>query len=370
MDLDNISRLKLLLSIEGIGPQKILNMLSKFSSFESILNSDFKQLLSVEGINKGLASKIIDSTKNFSLIREQTEIEYEKLSKLSAFIITYWDDNYPSLLRKIYFPPILLYGIGNFEEADKYSIAVIGTRQPTLYGKRMAENLTAELTSQGITIVSGLARGIDSIAHSSALKNNGRTIAVIGSGLDVVYPPENKNLFKRITENGIVITEYELGTKPDAQNFPRRNRIISGLSLGIIVVETRLNGGAMQTAEYALDQNREVFAVPGNLNSVKSEGPNTLIKRGEAKLIQTAKDVFDDLHIKLKPILKKENAAKHVELTLFEEKILKIIDTTPKHIDEIAADSSMSTADCLVNLLSLEFKGLVQQLPGKMFVQI
>ncbi|MFA3782752.1 DNA-processing protein DprA [Melioribacteraceae bacterium 4301-Me] len=370
MELDNIARLKLLLSVEGIGPHKVLNLISKFSSIESIWHCTYNQLVSVDGIYKALADKIIAALKNLESFKEQTKRELDKLFKIKGSILTYWDEDYPAFLRKIYFPPVILYMLGKFDKADIDSLAIVGTRQPTPYGKKIAETLTADLVNNGLTIISGLARGIDSIAHSTALKNNGRTIAVIGSGLDVIYPPENKNLFWKIVENGAVISEYALGTKPDAQNFPRRNRIISGLSLGTLIIETKLNGGAMQTAEYALDQNREVFAVPGNLDNIKSEGPNTLIKKGEAKLVQCAEDILIELPVKVKRLDKKQELKKNIDLTLFEEKILRVLNSTPKYIDNIATECSMSTSDCLVNLLSLEFKGLVQQLPGKMFISV
>src|SRR4030042_1346598 len=178
---------------------------------------------------------ILKSTDKLPSIEQAVNIELEKVNKLSAGILTYWDNDYPELLRKIYLPPLILYTMGNFTDTDKFSIAVVGTRLPTNYGKSQAEKFSSELAKQNIVIVSGLARGIDSIAHKSTLKTGGRTIAVVGSGLDIIYPYENKKLFAEIIENGVVISEYEPGTKPDAQNFPKRNRIISGLALGTII---------------------------------------------------------------------------------------------------------------------------------------
>lgn len=325
--------------------------------------------MQAEGISKTLSAKIHSSLHNIENIKHHLETELDYLEKIGGRIITYWDDEYPGLLKKIYFPPLIIYTLGNFSESDNYSIAVVGTRQPSSYGKMQAEKFSSEFAEKKITIVSGLARGIDSIAHEAALKRKGRTIAVIGSGLDVIYPPENKKLFDRIKENGVVISEYELGTKPDAQNFPRRNRIISGISLGTLIVETKLNGGAMQTAAYALDQDREIFAIPGNVNIKQSEGPNALIQRGEAKLVTCTEDIFLELKLKLKPEIGKNIPKPSVELNLFEEKLINVLDTDAKQIDEIASLSSMTTSDCLVNLLTLEFKGLVKQLPGKMFIR-
>ena len=360
--------IKLLLSIEGIGPYKVFSLLNHFHSFENIFEADLFSLQKVDGISKNLSHRLLKAKSRLQEISAKIEEELNNLSKINAKIITYWDNDYPDILKKIYYPPLLLYTLGNFSENDKYSLAVVGTRQPTNYGKIQTEKIVKELCEKNITIVSGLARGIDSIAHRTALNCNSRTIAVIGSGLDIIYPPENYKLFHEIAEKGVIISEYELGTKPDAQNFPRRNRIISGLSLGTLVVETKLNGGAMQTAAYAIDQNREVFAIPGNINVKQSEGPNTLIQRGEAKLITSAEDILLELKLKLKPEVGKNIPKPSVDLTLFEEKLLQVLGTEAKHIDEIATLTSMSTSDCLVNLLTLEFKGLIKQLPGKMFM--
>lgn len=360
--------LKLLLSIEGIGPHKVFSLLNFFHDFENIFDADLITLMKVDGISKNLSQRILKAKSLIPAFSNKVEHEQKQLERIKASIITYWDNKYPELLKKIYFPPLIIYTLGNFTEQDKYSIAVVGTRQPTNYGKIQTERIVTELAEKNITIVSGLARGIDSIAHKSALKSSCRTIAVIGSGLDIIYPPENNKLFYEIAEKGVIVTEYELGTKPDAQNFPRRNRIISGLSLGTLVVETKLNGGAMQTAAYAIDQNREVFAIPGNINVKQAEGPNALIQRGEAKLITNAEDILLELKLKLKPEVGKNIPKPSVDLTLFEEKLLQIISYEAKHIDEIAQLSSMSVSDCLVNLLTLEFKGLIKQLPGKMFM--
>ncbi len=358
-----------LLSIEGIGPLKVFSILSKLDTIEKITSANINNLSEIEGINKTLASKILRSIEFIQQSEKKVELIIDSLLRINANIITYWDDEYPELLKRIYYPPIILYTLGKFSINDINSVAIVGTRQPTNYGKLSAEKFSIELAKNNITIVSGLARGIDSVAHQAALKAGGRTIAVVGSGLDVIYPPENKKLFDEIKEKGIIISEYELGTKPDAQNFPKRNRIISGLSLGSIIIETKLNGGAMQTAAYAIDQNREVFAVPGNINSKNSEGPNTLIQRGEAKLILNSEDVLLELKMKIKPEIGINIPKPSIELSLFEEKIFAVLNNQPMHIDEISCITCMSVADCLVNLLMLEFKDLVKQLPGKMFIK-
>src|SRR5690554_2945562 len=367
LSFDQLLDLKLLLSVEGIGPGKIRNLLAKFRTTERILSADYKSLIEVEGISNNLAKRI----QKINLLRNELSSVLKKeidiLEKINGNIITVWDESFPPLLKKIYDPPLLLYTKGSFVKDDEYSIAVVGTRQPTNYGKIQTERITTELASQNITIVSGLARGIDSIAHRSAIKIGKRTIAVTGSGLDVIYPPENRKLYEEIAENGLIISEYELGAKPDAVNFPKRNRIISGLSLGCVVIETGVAGGAMQTASLALDQNREVFAVPGNLGVKQSEGTNLLIQKGEAKLIRSAEDVILELELKLKPVVGKNIPKPKIELNLFEEKILTVLKDSPVQIDIIASSTNLTTSGCLVHLLSLEFKGLVKQLPGKMF---
>lgn len=367
LNFDQLTNLKLLLNVEGIGPGKIRNLLSVFKNTDNILNSNFNSLIKVDGIQKNLAMRIQKAKSNINEMKCRTERELEILDKINAGIITVWDPEYPDILKKIYDPPLILYYKGNLSENDKYSVGVVGTRNPTNYGKIQAEKFAAGLAAQNITIISGLARGIDTVVHHTVLKNQGRTIAVIGSGLDVIYPPENKALFEEISRSGLILSEFEPGTKPDAQNFPRRNRIISGLALGILVVETKQAGGAMITASFALDQNREIFAVPGNLGSPQSEGTNLLIQKGEAKLVITPDDIIQELGIKLKPIVGKNIPKPDISLNMFEEKIVQQLNSEPLHIDKIAELSSMSTSDCLVYLLSLEFKGLVKQFPGKMF---
>ncbi len=368
LNFDQLADLFQLLSVDKIGPARIRNLLARFKDLSCILSAPINELVKTEGISKELASRIRKISTQKSSVKKFLEKELVALQKIGGRIITIWDDDYPKLLKKIYDPPLLLYVSGNYDEKDKYSISVVGTRQPTNYGKIQTEKIVADLAGQNITVVSGLARGIDSVAHISALKNNGRTIAVIGSGLDVIYPSENKKLFHAIKENGLIISEFLLGTLPNAENFPKRNRIISGLSLGTLVVETAIIGGAMQTARLALDQNKEVFAIPGNLGVLQSEGTNMLIQRGEAKLVKNAGDIFTELELILKPVIGKNIPKQQTELTMFEEKIYNCLLNEPLHIDKIAENSDLSTSDCLVSLLSLEFKGMIKQLPGKMFM--
>jgi len=368
LNFEQLTDLFLLLSVDRIGPAKIRNLLARFKKLSNVLSASTSELIETEGISKELASRIRKISSQKDSIQIFLEKELKVLDKMGARILTVWDEDFPPLLKKIYDPPLVLNVLGQFDEKDKYSIAVVGTRLPTNYGKIQVEKIVADLVEQNITIVSGMARGIDSVAHSTALKNNGRTIAVIGSGLDVIYPAENKKLFNEIKEKGVIISEFNLGTLPNAENFPKRNRIISGLTLGTLVIETAVTGGAMQTARLALDQNREVFAIPGNLGVKQSEGTNMLIQRGEAELIKSAEDILTELELKLKPVLGKNIPKQQKDLTIFEEKIYNCLLNEPLHIDKLAEKTDLSTSDCLVNLLSLEFKGMVKQLPGKMFM--
>jgi len=364
---DNLLKIRFLLDIEGIGIYRVLSLLQKFNTLDDIFSASLSELFSVDGISKTIAQNILSSQDKINLLKNKLEEESNILEKLDADILTYFDANYPAILKKIYLPPLILYTLGNLCDKDNYSVAIVGTRNPTSYGKSAARKFAGELAEQDITIVSGLARGIDSIAHETSLNAGGRTIAVTGSGLDVIYPPENKRLYERIKEQGVIVTEFEPGTKPDAQNFPKRNRIISGLSLGTLVIETALKGGAMQTAAYALDQNREIFAVPGNIGVEQSTGCNILIQKGEAKLVKNVDDIIEELKIKNLSKKDKQKPKPEEELNFFEEKILDLLNEKELQIDEISIKSQISTADCLVHLLSLEFKGLVRQLPGKVF---
>jgi DNA processing protein len=362
----NVRDLLQLSSVPRIGPQKIRNLIAHFHSPAEVLRASPRELIRVPGIEKKLASNIVHNKGAARFADEQLK----RVNRIGARIITIWDAEYPELLKKTYDPPAFLFVLGKFNPGDKHSLAIVGTRTPSSYGQLITELISRELAHLGITIISGLARGIDTLAHSAALKAKGRTIAVIGSGLDVPYPPENRNLLEAIANQGAVISEFPMGAKPDATNFPRRNRIISGLSLGTIVVESAEDGGAMITASTALDQNREVFAIPGNITEKRSTGPNKLIREGRAKLTQRIDDVLEELGPHLRHLLKREPALDaSIELTLFERKVYDKLSCDPIHIDELAELAETSTADALVSLLSLEFKGLVRQLPGKLFLK-
>ncbi|MFZ1292177.1 MAG: DNA-processing protein DprA [Melioribacteraceae bacterium] len=368
-NLETLTKLRILLEVDGIGPGKLFNLLSKFNSLDNLINANFNQLLSVDGISQTLANKILKKIDDYLTFQKTIEIELNQLEKIDAKWLTFWSQNYPINLKNIFAPPIILYYKGTILKEDENSLAIVGTRMPTNYGKKSAYDFAKDLSSVGLTIVSGLARGIDSSAHWGASDNNGRTIAVIGSGLDVIYPSENKKLFNKIIENGAVISEYPLGTKPDAPNFPKRNRIISGMTLGTLVIETRASGGALQTAANALEQNKEVFAIPGNLGSEQSEGTNILIQKGEAKLVRNVNDILIELNLKFAPKIGENIPKPNIDLNIFEQTIYDVLSNTPKHIDIISKESKINSSECLVHLLSLEFRDVVKQLPGKVFVK-
>jgi DNA processing protein len=361
-------------TIPGIGPGRLRALVSHFKDTRAITHASAKELTAAEGIERKTALTIVnffrDSGK--SLAKRYVDHQLARVNKVDARIVTLWDRDYPSHLKKIYDPPPFLFVRGDFDTHDTAAIAIVGTRGPTSYGSRIAEQFAGELARLGVTIVSGLARGIDTIVHQATLKAGGRTLAIIGSGVDIIYPPENKPLVERIVEQGALVSEFEMGAKPDAGNFPRRNRIISGMTLGTLVVETGVDGGAMITATTALDQNREVFAIPSAIGDKRRSGTNFLIKEGKALLTETVEDILAELTPRLKSVLKDHTQGSREsppDLTLFEKQLFDALHDDPLHIDVLAERAHMATSEALVHLLSLEFKGAVRQLPGKMFLK-
>jgi DNA processing protein len=347
-----------------IGAGKLRALVGRFRSAEKVLSASKKELMSVDGIDV----KTAESIKSFDgarFVKDQSE----RLIRADARLISFWEEDYPDALKQIYDPPAFLFVKGELKKQDAFSIAIVGTRQPSNYGKLTTERFTRELAQAGFAIVSGLAYGVDTLAHKIAVEAGGRTIAVLGSGGDVIYPNENRGLAKKIASSGALVSEFPLGTDPDRNNFPRRNRIICGLSLGTLVIEAGAKSGALITAAMALDQGREVFAVPGNIDSPKSIGANELIKQG-AKLAASVQDILEEIQPQFKLNLQFEKKPQE-ELNLSEpEKIIfNLISHEPMHIDAIAAASGTPTSLTLSRLLSLELKNLVRQLPGKYFVR-
>ena len=279
-----------LASVEGLGPVKKFALLNKFETAKRIYNATEKEILKVDGMSDKIVQNM-QKAKDAKLLEK-----YEKyILKNDIKIINISDDNYPAKLKNIYAPPITIVAKGDISLLNSKSIAIVGSREPSKYGIYVAEKFSKELSKEGITIVSGLARGIDTFAHVGALSSFGKTIAVLGSGIDVVYPKENAKYYREISEKGLIISEYIVGTAPESKNFPQRNRIISGLSDGVLVVEARKNSGTMITTDFALEQGKELYVIPGNITSNLSAGTNNLIKEG-AKLVTDVYEILEDLN--------------------------------------------------------------------------
>jgi len=298
----------------------------------------------------------------------QSVIELGQIEKLGITLLTLNDDLYPRILKAIYDPPPILYIKGKLQEKDSLSLSIVGSRSASAYGKDITRRFARSLTQRGFTIVSGLARGIDTAAHKGALKAGGRTLAVLGSGIDVIYPWENNTLAENIAQNGAIISEFPFGTPPEAAHFPSRNRIISGLSLGTVIIEASFRSGSLITARLALEQGREVFAVPGNVDSPWSKGTNRLIKEG-AKLIMDPEDIIEEVLPQYERPGRPEDRkpSEPIELTPESQKILDLIEANPVHIDTLIQKSGLPSGQVSSLLLDLELKSLVQQLSGKMF---
>jgi DNA processing protein len=310
---------------------------------------------------------------------KRAEAELAKIRGIENLRLVNWTDpEYPKNLREIYDPPTLLYVRGNAAILSEISISVVGTRRPTLYGTQMAERLGRELAARGVTIVSGLARGIDAISHQGAMAANGRAIGVLGTGVNICYPKENKKLYEKVLERGAIISEFPLGTHPAPENFPIRNRIVAGMPAGVVVVEGAQYSGSLITARLAMEFGREVFAVPGNVTQSVSFAPNLLIRQG-AKLVTNGADVIEDLPTPIRATLvraeateaEQRNLLAAASLTTPEKKIYELLSTDePVHIDYIVERSGLNSSEVLATLFDLEMKGIVRQLPGKQFAKV
>jgi DNA processing protein len=348
-----------LASMPGVGPARFLSLLSAFGSPRAALEASPEEWASIPGIGRtamrgrstGVDEKAIDA-------------QVRQLEKSGASMAVLGGDDYPPTLARISQAPPFFFYRGEFPPADTAAIAIVGSRSPSPYGRRMATALSDGLARAGLTIVSGLAQGIDGAAHHAALDAGGRTIAVLGCGLDIVYPRAHRQLAENITENGVLISEFLFGTPPTRENFPKRNRIISGLSLGVVIVEARGVSGALHTARHALEQDREVFAVPGPAGSDLSVGTNNLIKAG-ARLVTDAADVLGELGMTSIP--RRKTALPFPKLTPVQEKVYRRLSETPCHIDQLAVNLSVSAGELSTVLLDLELLGVVGQAAGKQF---
>lgn len=350
------------MNVRGLGPHRIRSLISAFSLETDFFSLSIPELCRVPDIDLKLAQHIKEYSKF-----DHGSTELYNSRKLNTTIVSFYDKAYPLLLRKIYNPPVLLYVRGNAVSLRGDRIAVVGTRSMTSYGKEVARGLVNDLTALGLTIVSGLARGIDTVAHNACLEAGGRTLAVLGTGVDRIYPAENKKLVQGIMEQGALISEFSLGTKPDAQNFPQRNRIISGLTLGTLVIEAGTKSGAILTALNAVDQNREVFAVPGRITDKQSVGCNRLIRNG-AVPVTKIDDILQNIELQLTKPVRPIQQKLELELNGEERLILKHLSHEPIQIDTLAEKTGMDVMQLLSRLLELELKGAVVQISGKQFL--
>ncbi len=313
----------------------------------------------------GLGERAADS-----LVRTRSRIslddEMDRVQRAGVRITTLADDDYPRLLREIPSPPPVLYVRGSLLPEDEHAVGIVGTRRITAYGREMSRRLSADLAASGVTIVSGLARGVDGIAHASALESGGRTVAVLGCGLDTIYPPEHRKLAEQITDSGALVSEFSLGTPPDAPNFPVRNRIISGLSLGVVVVEAPIKSGALITANFAGDQGRTVFAVPGSALSSASAGTIQLLRDGAA-VAATGDDVLTFLNLGVRQI--EMETRQMLPANEAERSVLELLTAEPRHIDEIAIDSGLPIGSLSAQLLQMQLKGLVRNVGTQHYVR-
>lgn len=357
----------------GLGTKRAMGLLEHYGSPEQILRLDAREL-EAAGVAPAVASSMAAGC-SYAPAAEAAE----RGKRLGVEVIPWSDSRYPSRLREIYDPPVVLFALGRLELLDTVMVAIVGSRKPTAYGQAVAERLGRDLAAAGVTVVSGMARGIDTAAHQGALAAKGATVAVFGCGLDVIYPAENRALAERIAREGLLLSEFPPGTPGHAQNFPIRNRVISGLSEGVVVVEGKQYSGSLITARLALDQNREVFAVPGNITSPASFGPNLLIKQG-AQLVQSHEDILDGLgagartRLARQEALPMEQAAASAAgpMAHIGEEVLRFLCVDkPVHLDElIEAIPHASPSELIAVLFELEEAGRVRQLPGKSYVKV
>lgn len=343
----------------GIKRGVIFGLMKEFEKYEDIFNCSAEEIAERLNLRAETVYAVLNSEK------ENIEDEYEKYYKKEVEILSLKNEKYPKLLKNISNPPVFIYIKGKKIFSEK-SIGVVGTRRITAYGISVTEKFARELSLSGVTIVSGLALGVDGVAHEQSLKNSGETIAVVGTGLDVIYPPENKKLWEKIEKEGTVISEYPFGTEAARWTFPERNRIITGISKGILITESYKKGGALITGKLALDEGRDLFTVPGNIYSPASEGCNELIKNGEAKAVTSVEDILEEFGWdKTNPNKKREN----LNLNWKEESIYTNLNEA-KGVDELLDDVKMSAKDIMITINTLEIKGIVKAVPGGKYRRI
>ncbi|MFM2178395.1 MAG: DNA-protecting protein DprA [Verrucomicrobiota bacterium] len=353
--------------IPQIGPVRVRKLLRFFETPERILTAKVAEILQVDGFGRAQAEALAAWETGVDLA-----LELQRIQSRGLTILTQEDDLYPPLLKTIHDPPLVLYVWGELQKRDHHAIGVVGSRHATMYGMNAAKKMSFQIAYSGYTVISGLARGIDTAAHEAALAAKGRTVAVIGSGLGKLYPPENMALAERIAANGAVISEYPVDRIADKQTFPYRNRVVAGWSSGLLVVEAPLRSGSLITAQQATEQGRTVYAVPGPIDKPTSAGCNRLIQQG-AKLVMDGADVLDDLTalFPTAPLAPKVESPRPVQsLTLDEEILYQAIDGEERHIDDLASRCGLTPATMNVTLMRLEMKRLIRALPGRRYVRL
>jgi len=354
-----------LFMIPGLGNIALKRLLERFHEPARILQASLNELVEAGGVREDIARAIFE--KRYS---GDPEKELMKAEKQGVRILTYSDPAYPVLLKEIHDPPMVIFIKGNDIPNNQTFVAVVGSRNSTSYGQKAAENIGRDLAQRGLGVVSGMARGIDSSSHWGCLEGKGFTVAVLGTGVDVIYPASNRKLYEQIAMKGAVISEFPMGAPPVPNNFPMRNRIISGLSRGTVIVEATKNSGSLITASIALEQGRELFAVPGSINSFKSTGCHYLIKQG-ACLIENADDILEALGMNFPGVPKTDRSKVESPMNMdeFETALYNMLGDYPIHIDQIARDGNMEPSEVSSLLMKMELKGIIRQLPGKMFVR-
>ncbi len=346
--------------MQGVGPVTVRTLATHLGSVPAIFEADKHALMSVPGVSRDIVSKLLDQRARLDVEKEE-----QAAAAVGAHLITPVDAEYPKRLLQIYDPPLALYVQGALQLRDEHGVAIVGSRRTSHYGLETAEKLATQLVQSGITVISGLARGIDTAAHKGALKGKGRTVAVLGGALDCMFPPENAELAAQIARQGAVLSEYPMGRQPDKTTFPVRNRIVSGLSKGVTVVEADVASGAMITAHQALDQGRTVFAVPGRIDSFGARGPHKLIKNG-AKLVESVEDILEELGCLIPTSAKVEGASILATLTEAEAGLVTVIaEDGEVELDALIRRSGRKPSEISALLLGLELKRVVKMLPGQ-----